>query len=355
MEKLAALRVLAISTTRGRKQFTDDQLLSPLAANLTWVDSVTANPGITDIEDTLHDHQNQSFDAVLAFGGGSAIDFAKAASALVSPALKSQDLQSLISEPETLLNHRLLPLFVLPTTAGTGSEVTPFATIWDHENKKKLSLASPSLFPKVAIVDPELTDQLPAEATFSSGLDALNQAFESVWNKNSTPVTLALAARAIALALAALPALAENLDDQQARDQISEASLLAGLCISQTKTALCHSMSYPLTAHFGIPHGVACAFTMAAVFSRCVTEKPDIFAPVINETGHSTANDLLLEVRDLLRLLDVQAEVARSVGTLDELLSLSREMDSTQRSENFLLPIDQSVLLTTLEISYSGK
>lgn len=352
VEELAGLRVLAVSSARGREQFTIDELVGPIAKNLSWVDSVTANPGISVIEKTLNYRQNQSVDAVLAFGGGSAIDFGKAVSALLAPGLRSQDLRRLISAPETLLTHQPLPLFVLPTTAGTGSEVTPFATIWDHENKRKLSLASPSLFPKVAIVDPQLTDQLPAEATFWSGLDALNQAFESVWNKNSTAATLALAGRAISLALAALPALLENLGDRHARDQMAEASLLAGLSISQTKTALCHSMSYPLTAHFGIPHGLACAFTMAEVFSRCVTQTPEIFGPVIKETNHNTADELLLEVSTLLSRLEVRAKVTRSVGTLDSLLSLSSEMDSTQRSENFLLPVDRIVVHEILTSSY---
>lgn len=349
--ELRDLRVLAVSTGRGRRQFTGDQILGPLARRLTWVDTVTPNPGIDDVENGLERFQAEAFDAILAFGGGSAIDFGKAAAALLAPASDPQGLRSLIAEPERLMSNPPLPLFAVPTTSGTGSEVTPFATIWDHQDKKKLSLASTSLFPRLAIVDPGLTDDLPAEATFSSGLDALNQAFESVWNKNSTSATVALASQAISLALAGLPTLIEDLGDQQARDQMAEASLLAGLCISQTKTALCHAMSYPLTARLGIPHGWACAFTMGEVYKICETNIPEIFNPILSTTGHDTARGLLAEVLEILGVLKVKERVTQSVGDSEELQNLVPEMMMPGRSDNFILPVNRTVLADIIEAS----
>lgn len=349
--ELKDLRVLAVSTGRGRRQFTGDHILGPLARRLTWVDTVTPNPGIDDVEKRLERFQAEAFDVVLAFGGGSAIDFGKAASALLAPASDPQGLRSLIAEPERLMSDPPLPLFAVPTTSGTGSEVTPFATIWDHQDKKKLSLASASLFPRLAIVDPALTDDLPAEATFSSGLDALNQAFESVWNKNSTPVTVALASKAISLTLAGLPALLKDLGDQQARDRMAEASLLAGLCISQTKTALCHAMSYPLTARLGIPHGWACAFTMGEVFKICDANIPEIFNPIISATGHDTAQGLLAEVLKLLDALKVKQRVKELAEESEEMQNLVPEMTATSRTDNFILPVNSPIIAKIIEAS----
>lgn len=353
-QDVAGQRVLAVSTRRGREQFTSDTVLGPLASRLRWFDTVVANPGIVDIENGLKSMPSTDFDVVVAFGGGSAIDFSKALASLIGAQSHGLDLRSLISEPEALLAVPILPIIALPTTSGTGSEVTPFATVWDHVNKKKLSLASPALFPSSAIVDAELTDGLPAASTFASGLDALNQAFESVWNKNRSPATLQLAGRAIRLALDALPRLNEDLSDSQARDNLAEASLLAGLCISQTKTALCHSMSYPLTAHFDIPHGVACAFTMADVMERCIDARPDIFDSVVRETSYGSVELLFRAVVKVVGQLDVSSQVTAAVGSFDNLIGLSGEMITPGRSANFILPVDDADIVAILGSSYNS-
>jgi len=345
-------RILAISTERGRQQFLGDPVLGALKNQMVWVDSVTPNPGLDDIHAAFSTLTGQDFDAVLAFGGGSAMDFAKAIASLLAPGNSPTELRGLISEPGTLLASPPLPIIALPTTSGTGSEVTPFATVWDHVNRKKLSLASPTLFPRIAIVDPELTDTLPASSTLSSGLDALNQAFESVWNRNRSPVTVGLAARAISLALKALPRLHTDIDDHSARDELAEASLLAGLCISQTRTAICHSISYPLTAHFGISHGVACAFTMGEVFAVCVDQQPELFDTVTAHTGHETATELVIDVKKLLASLRVGEAVSRSIGSVDRLTDLTNQMMTPGRSDNFVLQVDERFIARLITASY---
>lgn len=350
---IAGHRTLVVSTRRGREQFTTDPVLGPLASKVNWVDSVTANPGISEIEASLHALPTTGFDVVVAFGGGSAMDFGKAIASMIGAQSHGLNLRQLISLPEVLASTPPLPMIALPTTSGTGSEVTQFATIWDHDNKKKLSLASPTLFPSIAIVDAELTDALPAAPTFASGLDALNQAFESVWNINRSPITLQMAGRAIRLALNALHLLQANLGDAGARDDLAEASLLAGLCISQTRTAICHAMSYPLTVHFDVPHGVACAFTMREVFSRCVHQKPDLFESVVRETGHASLESLVQAVATLLDQLDVSAQVRSVVSNLGDLVRLSGEMITPGRTDNFIFPVGNDDLMAILDSSYN--
>lgn len=348
---LARQKLLVVTTARGRAQFTSDPHLGTLQSDITWVDSVSPNPGLTETQVEIDRLAGQDFDAVLAFGGGSAMDAAKALAAALTPGLGSRDLATLIAEPGAYLSGPLLPIHAVTTTSGTGAEVTPFATIWDHENRKKLSLASPRLFPLTAIVDPELTHGLPRMATLSTSLDAMNQAFESVWNRHRTPMTTLMAARAIGLALEAIPRLATDLDDGDARTMIAEASLLAGLCISQTRTAICHSMSYPLTAHFDIAHGFACAFTMSAVAHDVLRTAPEGLSEVAAINGFSDASTLIAQMDAVLDESGLSALVAADLPEMDRVLALRGEMFTPGRSDNLILPITDAWLERVLRQS----
>jgi phosphonate metabolism-associated iron-containing alcohol dehydrogenase len=345
--------LLIVTTRRGRAQFSADPVLGQIAAgDVTWMDSVSSNPGLADLQQDIDRLADQSFDAIIAFGGGSAIDAAKAMSAALAPGLATRNLTSLIACPGTLLDRPLVPIHAVTTTSGTGAEVTPFATIWDHANHKKLSLVTPRLFPATAIVDPDLTRGLPRDPTLSTGLDALNQAFESLWNRNRTPLSQAFATRAVGLGLAALPVLAQDLDNTAARSQMAEASMLAGLAISQTRTALCHSMSYPLTAHFGLAHGWACAATMAAVAQQAFAADPTTFDAVAHGVGLASADALLDRLSFVLSGLDLRAATAAAVPGLEQVLALIPEMFTPGRSDNFILPVDPSALETLLRESF---
>ena len=341
---LAGRKLLVVTTARGRAQFTADPHLGTLQSDITWVDSVSPNPGLTETQAEIDRLAGQEFDAVLAFGGGSAMDAAKALAAALTPGLACRDLATLIADPGTHLDRPLLPIHAVTTTSGTGAEVTPFATIWDHENRRKLSLASPRLFPLTAIVDPDLTHGLPRAATLSTSLDALNQAFESVWNRNRTPMTTLMAARAIGLALQAIPRLAADLDDHGARTMIAESSLLAGLCISQTRTAICHAMSYPLTAHFGIPHGLACAATMSAAAHEVLDHAPEGLAEVAALNGMADAGALVARLDAVLEGVGLRAMIAADLPDRAAVLALRDEMFTPGRSDNFILPVNHDIL-----------
>lgn len=345
-DKIRGKSVLVVTTARGRKQFSDDAILGTLKdiAKITWVDTVLPNPGLAETQIEIDRLSEQHFDAVIAFGGGSPMDAGKALAAALTPAIACRDLATLIADPTKYLTMPLLPIYAVTTTSGTGSEVTLFATIWDHENKKKLSLLSAELFPKIAIVDPELTYSLPHAATLSTGLDALNQAFESVWNKNRTPLSTLFAARAISLALQAIPKLDADLNDHAARTEIAEASVLAGLCISQTRTAICHSISYPLTAHFDVPHGMACAFTMRAVARLCLDGAPEGLQEVACIIGYGSADELIEALENVLESVNLRETAKAMLPDADALVALGPEMVTPGRSDNFILPVDALLL-----------
>ena len=202
--------------------------------------------------------QRQPGTTVIALGGGSTLDLAKAVRyrladvALCARTWRNNQL------PEVYERH---PLWLLPTTAGTGSEVTRWATLWDTEALPavKLSWSPPDGFAERAIVDPELSFSCPLPQSRDCALDTLAHALESLWNKKSNPITEALALEAARIVIAQLPVLLQGKDAHAPRIALARASVLAGLAMSQTQTALAHALSYDLTLHEHLPHGHACA------------------------------------------------------------------------------------------------
>ena len=197
-------------------------------------------------------------EVIVAIGGGSVLDAAKVLAVgefgfdAVREPLETDGASA--SLPATAI-----PLIAVPTTAGTGSEVTSWATVWDTENANKYSLARNDLYPGHAIIDPELMRSLPLNQTISTGLDALSHALESIWNVNLNPVSANFAVSAAKSVLENLVPLSKNLGDLELRSRMAEAATMAGLAFSNTRTALAHSLSYPVTLHHGVPHGVACS------------------------------------------------------------------------------------------------
>lgn len=197
------------------------------------------------------------FDCIIAIGGGAILDTAKCAAILAS----HQGLVKEFVETKTKkLGKRKISFFAFPTTSGTGSEVTPWATVW-ADNKKKYSLTSPEMFADVAFVDPQLTDSLPSLVTAESGIDALCQAIESYWNVNHNPTSDKYALEAIKIIIDSLKATVTH-PTQKSRDEMAYGSLLGGLAFSNTQTTICHAVSYPMTSHYGVPHGQATSITL---------------------------------------------------------------------------------------------
>ena len=218
------------------------------------IDNISPNPTVDQLFENIKLLGKKSFEVIVAIGGGSVIDISKGLSVL-----KADNINILKKylNGSTSVSKKEFSLIAIPTTSGTGAEVTPFATIWDDENKSKLSLQSKFLFPDYAIIDGSLSSSLSFRMTAISGLDALSHSFESLWNKNSTPYSKSIAFHAIEIILQTLSDILSSQDNLTNRTQMAWASMLAGLCISQTKTALAHSISYPLTSYLGVPHGLA--------------------------------------------------------------------------------------------------
>lgn len=251
--------------------------------NMVIYNKVQYNPDIKYIFNTIKELGNINFDYIIAIGGGSVIDTAKAISAIKNTNIDNEkDLKEIILQGR--YNHdNFIPIIAIPTTSGTGSEVTSWSTIWDFHEKKKYSVSSINLYPKMAIIDSELTLNLPKQLTAITGLDALSHAIESYWARSTNYISRLFAIKSIEIIVNTLPSLIKNLDNLELRKQMALGSLYAGLAFSNTKTTACHSISYPLTIMYGIPHGIAVSMTLGEIFeinkvnSESVYELLEIF------------------------------------------------------------------------------
>jgi phosphonate metabolism-associated iron-containing alcohol dehydrogenase len=260
-------RVALVTFPEARGLGLIDKVQALLGDRLVYVfEDVQPNPDVAQLRAVYEDFWSRAehCDTVFALGGGSAIDTAKAL-IVGTESGRFDDLLALLALGKPFTPSRHKTLIAAPTTAGTGSEVTPWATIWDTAQKRKYSLHLDCTWPKAAIVDPDLMLTVPAGVTVSTGLDALSHALESIWNVNANPISDTFAVSAIEEVFQCLPGLRHDLGNTELRSRMALAALKAGMAFSNTKTALAHSISYEMTLRHGLPHGIACSFSLPYV------------------------------------------------------------------------------------------
>ena len=268
---------------------------------------------------------------VIAIGGGSTLDLAKVLRFRMRNVADAVQCWRANRLPEDAVRHALV---LVTTTAGTGSEVTRWATVWDTEVPEpvKLSWSPADGFAEHAYVDPALTLSCPVRQTRDCALDTLAHALESLWNRHATPLSETLAVEAAQLVLHTLPTLLAQPRDLQARTAMARASLLAGMAMSQTQTALAHALSYELTLQEGMPHGEACAVWLPMVWELALGHAPACDAALARVWG-GTAIDGAKQMRHWLQSLDVQPRDLRESDSGHA--ALETEMRSA-RGRNFI-------------------
>jgi len=245
------------------------------------------NPNFDDCSKVIKYCQKKNFDGVIALGGGSVMDLAKVAMAYLCQ--NKENIYELIDYKEKF--PKTIPSIFLPTTHGTGSEVTMWGTVWNFKEKKKYSISHPNLYPSLAILDGNLTLSLPLDISITTTMDALSHSFESIWNKNGNPISTEYAIKAICSILKNIEILKEDSTNLGTRNKLLYAATSAGLAFSNTMTAAAHSISYPLTINYGIPHGIAS--------SICLIPLLDINAGSIKEPLDRICNDNELTFNEL--------------------------------------------------------
>jgi alcohol dehydrogenase len=231
---------------------------------------------------------------------------------------------------------------MVPTTAGTGSEVTPWGTVWDLGRGRKRSIDHTSLYPRLALVDPTLSSTQPPGLTATCGFDALSHALESLWNVNSDARSANLAAEAIGLILEHLPTAVHHPTDMRARTAMARAALLGGLCISVTRTAAAHSISYPLTLQCDLPHGQACSITLPALLELTCSEPDPRTDSILAVLGASTSAEGAERLRRLFRDCDMPADLSQLNLTPEQVSAISESAVTPSRMANAVRPLSKA-------------
>ncbi|MDR3344833.1 MAG: iron-containing alcohol dehydrogenase [Oscillospiraceae bacterium] len=308
---------------------------------------IRANPTAQNVRDFAAFLLEAEADGVVALGGGSVLDCAKAAAGEVrKKRLNNSQGAGNVPLGESIFAGAKLPLFALPTTAGTGSEVTSIAVISDGNTKQPH--AAPEFYPAVALVDPAFTVSCPPNVTAESGIDALSHALEALWSINHRPPCDELALHATRLILHNLEAAYNEPENLSARGAMSEGSLLAGLAFSQTKTAGVHACSFPLTVRYGLSHGAACGFTLAAFTRVNATAENHRLDTLSQSLGFAGAFALADEIDRLKSALALPLTLAQAGIPDDELPQLARE-SLHPNIKNNPVPMDEGAVLALLE------
>jgi alcohol dehydrogenase len=298
-------------------------IVDPIIARLTdegvahlLFSDISQNPRVVEVEAGVAAAKDHGCDVIVAVGGGSAIDCAKAIGALVTNGGRVQDYEGLdkLTKPST-------PIIAIPTTHGTGSEVTFWYVITDADAKRKIDGGSPLMAARVALVDPELTLTLPPALTASTGIDALTHAIESYTCLLSEPLTDSLALTATRLLGRSLRRAYANGNNREARYDVMLASLLAGAAFGNSDTAAVHCISETLGGFYDIPHGVTNAIYLPIVTEYNLMADPekhrDLAAALCGYTRPDADGEMLVEMLyQLNRDLDIPS--AREVGIREE-------------------------------------
>lgn len=269
-----------IHKIRNREKI-EDSLDKAGVKTILW-EKVCSNPPLSIAEKGARLGRREKCDLIIGLGGGSVIDVAKGIAVMCTNPLP---LSLYLGRDK--IRKRPLPLIAIPTTAGTGSEVNPYAVFTNTQKNppQKEIMADPLLFPKVALVDPQLTLSLPASVTADTGIDALCHAIESYTSKKSHSFSQILALEAIRILGQYLPKAIKDPESIRTRSYCSYASLLAGIAIAQTGTTLIHGMGYKLTAYLGLTHGRANGILLPWVSEFNLRADPHKYALLAKSLG----------------------------------------------------------------------
>lgn len=302
----------------------------------TVFSDIRPNPTTENVNACVKALRENNADFAVALGGGSPMDCCKAACAI---AKGSDIIESYHTGGKPVNADEVIPMLAVPTTSGTGSEITNISVLTDLQKNVKSTMNDALMYPKVAIVDPKLTLSVPPRVTASTGLDVLAHALESFWSVLHQPICEACSVRAARLVFEWLYKAYCEPNNLEAREKMAEASIVAGVAFSNPRTAGSHACSFPLTNLYGVPHGEACAMTLD-YFTRFNAEA---------ESGrlHSFARDC--GFADAYEMADAITELKKKMGmatTLTEIgvktedeIEILTEMSMTPLMERNIIPL----------------
>ncbi|HHU31382.1 MAG TPA: iron-containing alcohol dehydrogenase [Clostridia bacterium] len=284
-KKLNAKRVLFLTGPNVKKAGHGERVMSLLKdeqieTELSILERSTPEPTTDIAENTAKLARELKVDLIIGMGGGSIIDVAKMSAALLNNPLKVRDYFG-----KEKLPNRGIPTIMIPTTSGTGAEVTKHAIFLDEENGVKKAVASSNLLPDTAIIDPLLTVSCPAKVTASSGMDAFLHAAEPFLSKEANLLTDCIALKAIRLISKWIGPAFANGEDMEARYYMSLGSLMAGLVLNNSGTSLVHALAYPIGGEYHVPHGPSLTCILNSCLNYIKVAKQERLAMIAEAMG----------------------------------------------------------------------
>lgn len=315
IEQLQGSKVLIVSDPGVQRAGVVDQVSQLLKqAKLPYLlfTDIKADPDLSSVDGGLALARQEGCNLVIGIGGGSALDISKAIGIMLANPGHIRDYVGINKVP-----NQGAPVIAIPTTAGTGSEVTIWSVLSDREHKVKLSVGSTYNCPTIALLDPELTLSLPASVTAATGMDALTHAIESYVNKATHPISEALAIHAMKLIAKSLRTAVAQGDHIEARADMLYASLLAAMAFNSTRLGLSHALALPLGAHFHIPHGTVNAMLLPEVMEFNLIGNLPKYAEIAAIFGERTEGlsqrEAAMKSVDAIRRLKVDVGITQTL------------------------------------------
>jgi alcohol dehydrogenase class IV len=296
-------------------------------------DGVEPDPRIEVAEKSVQLAREEGIDLIIGFGGGSSLDIAKVTSILLTNPGKIDGFFGI-----DLVPNSGIPVILVPTTAGTGSEATPVAILSDTKEKLKKGIVSSYLFPEVALIDPKLTLRLPPSVTAFTGMDALTHAIESYYSVNATELSDLLAFRGMELISQYLRIAFANGDNLLARSNMMLGSLLGGMAFANAGVGAVHAFAYPLGGEFHIPHGLANTLMLPYVMRYNILGCPHKFAQMARAFGEKV---------DGLSELDGAEAAVKFVERLSDDIKVPRRLRDVGIPENAIPGLAEAAMKVT--------
>lgn len=300
---------------------------------------IRPNPTTDNVNDCVRLMREVDADFAVALGGGSPMDCCKAACAIVKG---DDNIEPYHSLGKPISAKEAIPMIAVTTTSGTASEVTNISVLTDINKNLKQPMNDPAMYPKIAVIDPELTLTVPPQVTASTGLDVLSHAIESYWSTLNQPICSACSIYAARLVFEWLEKAYTEPENLTAREKMAEASIVAGVAFSHPRTTGSHACSFPLTNIYGIPHGEACAFTLDyfVKFNAKHADSDGRLDALAKDCGFDSAYEMADEISAMKKRMGMRSRLSEIGCTSDEQIA-----ELTKKSMSMLMkrnPIELS-------------
>ena len=329
-KKMDGKHAFIISGPHLKKMGLVEKAAESLRAEGILVDDFTdieGNPSVTTVEAATEAFQASGADFIVAFGGGSPMDVAKAVGVVAKYGGRITEYEGAHKVP-----GKIIPLVALPTTAGTGSEVTAFSVITDHSRDYKLTVFSYELLPAYAILDADLITTAPASVAAACGIDAFIHAEEAYISTAASPFSDAMAEKAMELIGENIRRFVANRTDVEAAEAMMVGSLFAGIAFSFARLGNVHAMSHPVSAFFDVPHGVANAVLLPVVAEYNALADHGRYYKIYNYISEIPAYEdefepmmLVDAIRSLCKAIGIPANLTEAINQAGKTGSISRE------------------------------